>query len=100
MLRWDGIWPAPIPSETPLPTATGTPAPTSPPTLTATPLCEPIGVTLAMPATFFRPGQPCGLTADICLRTEQAAPVPLYVLLDVGGTQFGTIGWWEFGFGE
>jgi len=74
------------PSFTPAPTASPTepppsptPAATSPPTL---------GVELTMPATHYRPGDPCWLTALVGNPGEPLADTPLVVFLDIGIGEF------------
>ena len=72
---------------TPTPPPTSTPAstqiPTASPTSTPTPLHVDLGVELHMPATYFNPGDLCGLSANIYNSSEPMTDIPLFVILQI-----------------
>ena len=67
-------------------------------TVTGDPGCPETGVTLSMPGMFFQPGDPCGLTADICNSgTEDLTGIPFFCLLAVGDVYFYYPSWNDTG---
>jgi hypothetical protein len=94
----------PLPTDTPAPTETPLPSPTPEATSTALPTTTPaitptatpavdLGVTLEMPATYFRPGDTCGLQATLGNPGAPLTAVPLFVLLDVAGNYWAWPSW-------
>jgi hypothetical protein len=77
---------SPSPTASPTATSSATPLPTATPTVTPSPTPEPfLGVRLLMPATYFAPGDPFWLDAEVGNTDRPEDFVKLFVVLDVFG---------------